>query len=1070
VVLVSALSPFGAKAEAAARATADTYSTVNGVLVTTPANGVLANDRSTIGGATLTATLLTQPAHGTIIFNTDGTFAYFANVGYAGSDSFSYRASDGTTGTQTATVTITTPVRVNDDNYATSGTTPLTVAAPGVLANDKTTAGTLTVAVVTPPAFGTLTLNSNGGFTYTPGGTFATDPIHGFVGTDSFTYRATAGSVSATATVRITNSFAIVHSLLPSPIDANTYPESMVPMGGLVRGPDSKFYGTTNGDGGLDGGNIFRIEADNSLTIIKKFTIPSGLDQPGDTGFYPSDPGSFLTGLMRGRDGSLYGTTESGGDYNQGTIYKLTFPAGSTTPTFQTLHSFNCAAGEGLDPWGVLVEGPDGALYGTNGLDNAYPTNGCWGSIVFKINKDGSAFTRLGSFDDELVGFYQLGPAVIGRDGTVYGTSKFSHGGGTVFKLTPGSSVPTILHQFDPNAGDGAMPSSGLIRGIDGALYGTTQFASVDQSGASTNGGTIFRITEDGQFATLYWFDPTTGGLYEPEPSLRRGGDGRLYGATFSGGTYGSGGLFEFDLPAIYAGPSAGSTGRLIPIHDFNPDVDGAFPYGLLGVGSDRHIYGGNASGGAGGGGVLFGPLEVNVANNAPVANVSYTAPDPRTHETTYSPAVIEPTSANGAVVTLSSIGSSDEDFDPLTFTWTQARAASFTSTFTSQQPGGLNYSTARGTFPIGTTPVTLVVDDAQPHPGLPAIADFRKMTINVTVKHTLPPVVTVTATGLGGTLEATSAGGASATYSVTAVDLVDGTEPASSIHCSPASGSMFPIGISTVTCTSANSAGNVGTGTLQIKVQAKSSSEPNCAAAAASPSIVWPPNHQFVPITLGGATSADGSPVTYTVTGIFQDEPTDGLGDGDTAIDGVVVMGIPFVRAERSGNLNGRVYHIKFTATANRLSCYGDVAVGVPHDMGQGRTPVDDGPRYDSTKASLTAVDDIASTLTGLPTTINVLANDNDPLFLPMSVVAVTAPAHGTAGFNGNGTITYTPTSGFTGTDTFTYTVRDALGNTDSATVTVTVSKHSNGDGCDHDRKVNGHRKGDGCDHDRDR
>src|SRR6185295_3342444 len=76
-----------------------------------------------------------------------------------------------------------------------------------------------------------------------------------------------------------------------------------------------------------------------------------------------------------------------------------------------------------------------------------------------------------------------------------------------------------------------------------------------------------------------------------------------------------------------------------------------------------------------------------------------------------------------------------------------------------------------------------------------------------------------------------------------------------------------------------------------------------------------------------------------------------------------------------------------------------------------------------------------------GIPVTINVLANDNDPEGAALTVTSVSDPANGSAVNNGNGTITYTPDPGFNGAnDSFTYVVSDgAL--TDQATVTVTVN-----------------------------
>ncbi|MHA7246763.1 Ig-like domain-containing protein [Arthrobacter tecti] len=88
--------------------------------------------------------------------------------------------------------------------------------------------------------------------------------------------------------------------------------------------------------------------------------------------------------------------------------------------------------------------------------------------------------------------------------------------------------------------------------------------------------------------------------------------------------------------------------------------------------------------------------------------------------------------------------------------------------------------------------------------------------------------------------------------------------------------------------------------------------------------------------------------------------------------------------------------------------------------------------------------VDDEASTTTGTPVTIGVLANDTDPNIpgtdQTLSVSEVSTPANGTAAVNADGTITYTPNASFSGTDTFTYTVSDSAGGTDTVTVSVFV------------------------------
>lgn len=131
----------------------------------------------------------------------------------------------------------------------------------------------------------------------------------------------------------------------------------------------------------------------------------------------------------------------------------------------------------------------------------------------------------------------------------------------------------------------------------------------------------------------------------------------------------------------------------------------------------------------------------------------------------------------------------------------------------------------------------------------------------------------------------------------------------------------------------------------------------PICTSAVASPPLLWPPNHGVVmPVAITGVTDPDEEAVSLVVTAIRQDEPVDTTGDGASSPDGFGV-GTPTarLRAERVGTPrkpgNGRVYQISFRAEDGRGgSCTGAVTVGIPHDMGRHRVPVDDGSFYDST------------------------------------------------------------------------------------------------------------------------
>lgn len=146
------------------------------------------------------------------------------------------------------------------------------------------------------------------------------------------------------------------------------------------------------------------------------------------------------------------------------------------------------------------------------------------------------------------------------------------------------------------------------------------------------------------------------------------------------------------------------------------------------------------------------------------------------------------------------------------------------------------------------------------------------------------------------------------------------------------------------------------GTGSGSSSSSSSSSSGPVCNGAA-SQGVIWPPDHSMVAETIIGVTDdpAAGA-VAITITGIQQDEPVLVNGSGNTQPDGVIQNSttqpsIAYVRAERAGPGTGRIYFISYSATDGiGNSCTGMVQVQVPHDQGQGFTPVDTGNRYDST------------------------------------------------------------------------------------------------------------------------
>jgi uncharacterized delta-60 repeat protein len=162
----------------------------------TPLSGTVA--ATDLDGDTLTFSLVAAPAHGAVKVNADGTFTYTPAANYNGPDSFTFKANDGTVDSNIATVSITVNA-VNDAPVAdakslgTDEDTAITVTPTG----SDVEGDALTFAIVTAPTHGSVTVNGDGSFTYTPAANYN--------GSDSFTYKANDGTAdSASATVSIT--------------------------------------------------------------------------------------------------------------------------------------------------------------------------------------------------------------------------------------------------------------------------------------------------------------------------------------------------------------------------------------------------------------------------------------------------------------------------------------------------------------------------------------------------------------------------------------------------------------------------------------------------------------------------------------------------------------------------------------------------------------------------------------------------------------------------------------------------------------------------------------------------
>lgn len=200
-------------------ANADSYSVDRGkTLTVTAANGVLVNDTDP-QSKPLTATLVTSTAHGTLTLNADGGFSYANDSSAATSDSFTYRASNGSSSSSIAPVTIVITAEVppvaSDDAFTLTSATATTFPAPGVLANDTLnnaaiisygpstgSESPITSGGTSTAQGGTVQLNADGSFGYTPRSNFS--------GNDTFKYviRNSGGSSTGTVTLTVPGSTA----------------------------------------------------------------------------------------------------------------------------------------------------------------------------------------------------------------------------------------------------------------------------------------------------------------------------------------------------------------------------------------------------------------------------------------------------------------------------------------------------------------------------------------------------------------------------------------------------------------------------------------------------------------------------------------------------------------------------------------------------------------------------------------------------------------------------------------------------------------------------------------------
>ena len=233
-------------------------------------------------------------------------------------------------------------------------------------------------------------------------------------------------------------------------------------------------------------------------------------------------------------------------------------------------------------------------------------------------------------------------------------------------------------------------------------------------------------------------------------------------------------------------------------------------------------------------------------------------------------------------------------------------------------------------TFAIAAPgPVTTVTCTATDDAGNSTSAAFT-----VTVVDTTPPVISNMPGPIA--LPANLPGGAVATWpSPTALDIVDLVVP---VTCSPASGSVFPVGNTIVTCSASDTRGNTSSDTFTVTVNL---APPPVFTISLNPGLLWPPNHKMVDIRVT-VSPTQPSGVTCSIAQVTSNQPQNGTGDGDTDIDWIFQGMRLQLRAERAGNMHrgiGRIYTVTVGCTSQSgATSYSSATANVPHDMRGGR------------------------------------------------------------------------------------------------------------------------------------